>query len=206
MHVAILSGAYAAAVAVGLAYACINLGIACSMDGRRSLSGPWLVPVVLMLGVLVSVWYGYASAVALVLVPSVLANALLLVLFGHTLLPKREPLITRFRRVEMGFVTPVFATYTRHLTLLWTLLFAIATASSLAAAAWGDLTLWSWISFIGVPVASVTLFFGEHIYRAFRFGREGRASPLRTLRIVLHPDAWRAVPMSQLDIQRSVHE
>jgi uncharacterized membrane protein len=206
MHVAILSGAYAAAVAVGLAYACINLGIACSMDGRRSLTGPWLVPVILMSGVLISVWYGYASAVALVLVPSVLVNALLFVLFGHTLLPKREPLITRFRRAEMGFVTPVFSSYTRHLTLLWTLLFAIATASSLAAAVWGDLTLWSWISFIGVPVTGVTLFFGEHIYRAFRFGHEGRASPLRTLRTVLHPGAWRGVPMSRPDMHGSIHE
>jgi uncharacterized membrane protein len=159
-----------------------------------------------MLGVLISVWYGYASAVALVLVPSVLVNALLLVLFGHTLLPKREPLITRFRRAEMGFVTPIFASYTRHLTLLWTLLFAVATASSLAAAAWGDLRIWSWISFFGVPVASVMLFLGEHVYRAVRYGREGRASPLRTLRVVLHPNAWRAVPMSQPDMQSSVHE
>jgi uncharacterized membrane protein len=192
MHVAMVRSAYAEAVAVGLAYACANLAIACATVGRKSLHGPWLVPVALMLGAEIAILYGYVSAIVLLLAPPVVVNALLCLLFGHTLLPGREPLITRFRRVEVGQVAPPFVSYTRHLTLLWTLLFAIATASSGAAAIWGDLTVWSWISLIAVPVANVAFFLGEHAYRWVRYGTEGRSSPLRTACVVFHPDVWRS--------------
>jgi len=206
VHVAILHGAYAAAVGVALTYACVNLVIACSAGGRNPLRSPWLVPVILMVGAQIAVWAGYRSAVALILMPSIVMNAFLLILFGHTLLPGQESLITRFRRLEKGHVAPVFVSYTRHLTLLWTTLFAIATAVSLAAAAWGDITLWSWIAVIAIPAASLLLFLGEHAYRAVRFGAEGRSSPLRTVRIMLHPDAWRPDPAQRSGIQGRGHD
>jgi uncharacterized membrane protein len=75
--------------------------------------------------------------------------------------------------------------------MLWAVLFAIATIASVAAALWGDAAVWSWISLIAIPVASLSLFLGEHVYRALRFGPEGRSSPMRTLAIVLRSDAWR---------------
>jgi len=191
IHVAILHDAYRAAVAAGLAYSCISFAIGWFAAERRSLWSPWLVPIVLMIGAEVAIWCGYTSAVALVLAPSVVVNAMLLVLFGHTLLPGREPLITRFRRIEEGHVALKFVSYTRRLTVLWVVLFAIATIASVAAALWGDAAVWSWVSLIGIPVASVSLFLGEHVYRALRFGPEGRSSPMRTLAIVLRSDAWR---------------
>ena len=206
VHVAILRSAYALAVEVGLVYALANFAIAYWNGDRKPLRSPWLVPVVLMMGAQLAVWLGYTSAVALVLAPSVVMNAALLVLFGHTLLPGREPLITRFRRLEEGYVAPVFVSYTRCLTVIWATLFAIATVVSLAAASWGDVAMWSWISLIVIPVTSLALFLGEHVYRVVRYGAEGRSSPLRTLRTVLRPDAWRDCALSRPGIHGSIHE
>lgn len=189
-HTAIVYGAHAVAVAVALAYACANVAIVWLSGGRPTLRTPWLIPAVLLLGAQVAVWLGHSSAVIVVLAPSILLNLLFLALFGHTLLPGREPLITRFRRLEFGHVAPVFVSYTRRLTVAWTVLFAVATAASVFAAVWGDLALWSWIAFIGVPFASLSFFLGEHVYRAFRYGEDGRSSPLRTVRLLLHPGAW----------------
>ena len=199
IHIAILKETYDLAVAAGLVYSSISFAIGWFAAERRSFWSPWLVPIVLMIGAQVGIWCGYKSAVALVLAPSVAVNAMLFVLFGHTLLPGREPLITRFRRVEQGYVTLKFASYTRYLTILWVILFAIATITSVAAAFWGGTALWSWISLVAIPVATSSLFLGEHIYRALRFGPEGRSSPMRTLAIVLRPDAWRDSATSQPD-------
>lgn len=189
-HMAIVSGAHATAVAVALAYACANVAIVWLGRGRPTWRTPWLVPVALLLGAQVAISRGHSSAVAVILAPSIVVNLLFFILFGHTLLPGQEPLITRFRRLEFGHVAPVFVSYTRRLTVAWTALFAVATAASLLAAVWGDLALWSWIAFIGIPFASLSFFLGEHVYRAFRYGEDGRSSPLRTVRLLLHPDAW----------------
>src|SRR5215510_4310749 len=148
IHIGILIENYGVAVTVGLAYSCVSFAIGWFAAERRSLWSPWLVPIILMIGAEVAIWCGYTSAVALVLAPSVVVNAMLLVLFGHTLLPGREPLITRFRRIEQGYVALKFVSYTRYLTMLWVILFAIATIASVAAALWGDAGLWSWVSLI----------------------------------------------------------
>lgn len=206
IHVAILHGAYQLAVTAGLAYSCINFATVWSAGDKRALRSPWLVPVVLMIGAQLAIWCGYTSAVALVLAPSVVVNAMLFVLFGHTLLPGREPLITRFRRLEEGHVSPKFVSYTRYLTVLWAVLFAVATMASVAAAIWGDVALWSWVSLIAIPAVSLSLFLGEHVYRAFRYGPEGRSSPMRTLAVMFRPEAWQNTPMSQPDVHGTLHE
>jgi len=114
----------------------------------------------------------------------------MLYIFGHTLLPGKEPLITRFRRLDLGHVEPKFIGYTRQLTMLWTILFAAGTLVSLAAAISGNVELWSWIAFVLLPALTVMLFLGEHVYRAYRYGAEERTSPLHTLSLMFHPQAW----------------
>jgi len=194
IHVAIVQQAEAAAVVAGLAYAIANLAIdwrAGAGAGRRSV---WFIAIGVLLTTLAAISAGYASAVALLLAPSVVVNAALFALFGHTLLPGREPLITRFRRFDIGYVAPKFIRYTRRLTVLWMILFAFGTAVSLAAAVAGNIELWSWIAFVLLPALSVAFFLGEHGYRAYRYGVEGRASPLHTLGLMFHPQAWLPQP------------
>jgi uncharacterized membrane protein len=190
IHVAIIKQADAAAVITGLAYAGANLAIDWQAGASAGRRGIWFVAIGALSIALAAVLAGYASAVALLLAPSVVVNAALLALFGHTLLPGREPLITRFRRFEIGYVAPKFVRYTRLLTMLWTILFAFGTAVSLAAAVAGNIELWSWLAFVLLPALTVGFFLGEHAYRACRYGTEGRASPLRTLALILHPQAW----------------
>lgn len=137
---------------------------------------------------------GYPGLAQAVTLPPVALNLFMLAVFGRTLLPGREPLITRLCRLEriaLGLeVPPDLAAYTRRLTVLWVLLFAALAALSAWAAAFADLVLWSWIANIAAPAASITLFLGEHVWRSLRYPAHGPASPLRTLRTMLRPDAW----------------
>lgn len=205
IHVAILHQAHAAAIAVGLCYAAVNLAIDWNSGVSANRFYGWLAAIGIMLLALVAILAGYASAVALLLAPSVLANAAMFALFGRTLLPGREPLITRFRRFDVGHVAPKFTRYTRRLTLLWTILFAIGTTVSLAAAIAGDIELWSWIAFVLIPAITVAFFLGEHAYRAYRYGAEGRASPLRTLALMFHPQAWLPQPVREPQSDNARH-
>ncbi len=190
IHIAIVKQAPAAAVIVGLGYAIINLVLDWGQGASFTRRVSWVAAIMLLLAALAAIWQGYASAIALLLAPSVLANLAMLYVFGHTLLPGKEPLITRFRRLEIGYVAPKFIGYTRQLTMLWTILFAAGAIVSLAAAISGNVELWSWVAFVLLPALTVALFVGEHVYRAYRYGAEGRTSPLRTLSLMFHPQAW----------------
>jgi uncharacterized membrane protein len=205
-HVAIVRGAYDIAIGTGLAYAGVNLVLALAADRRSQAWKPWLIPVGPLVAAQMAMAMGYEEAISIVLAPSIIVNVAMIFVFGHTLLPRREPLITRFRRFHIGHVTPELAAYTRVLTVLWTIMFAMAAAVSIAAALSGDIALWSWISFIGLPSAGLLLFLGEHVYRALRYGAEGRSSPLSTVQIMLDPRAWRDTSAAHVRIASGEHE
>lgn len=125
-----------------------------------------------------------------ILMPPVLLNGFFLYVFGRTVLPGREPLITRFRRVMGSELTPETRLYTRRLTICWALLFAVFLFASTLLALYADLAVWSWIVNLGCPAAAGVFFLSEHIYRARYLNHFGSASLSRTLRTILHPDAW----------------
>ncbi len=197
IHIAIVKQAPAAAIIVGLGYAIINLVLDWGQGASAARRIAWFTAIMLLVAALAAIWHGYASAIALLLAPSVLANLAMLYVFGHTLLPGKEPLITRFRRLDIGHVEPKFIRYTRQLTMLWTILFAAGTLVSLAAAVSGNVELWSWIAFVLLPALTVALFLGEHVYRAYRYGAEERTSPLRTLSLMFHPQVWLPQPVAE---------
>jgi uncharacterized membrane protein len=197
IHIAIVKQAPAAAIIVGLGYAIINLVLDWGHGASAARRIAWFAAIMLLIAALAAIWHGYASAIALLLAPSVLANLAMLYVFGHTLLPGKEPLITRFRRLDIGHVEPKFIRYTRQLTMLWTVLFAAGTLVSLAAAMSGNVELWSWIAFVLLPALTVALFLGEHVYRAYRYGAEERTSPLRTLSLMFNPQAWLPQPAAE---------
>jgi uncharacterized membrane protein len=203
IHVAITEDAQAMAVLVALIGYTATLGLNWFRTGRPP-GKLAIAGVVVVLAALLVIWLGYASAVTVVLAPSVIFNAGLLVIFGHTLLPGREPLITRFRRIDVGFVAPVFVSYTRTLTALWTLIFAVGTTVSLGAALWGDIALWSWLALIVLPIVTAVFFVGEHVYRAIRYGPEAGASLLRTLRIMTDERAWALAPAGEPEPRREL--
>ena len=101
--------------------------------------------------------------------------------FAATLLPGREPLISRYTRFDFGHLPPDCAAYTRGLTLLWAALlagFAAAQAAALAG-------LWRPSAVLGVEAAvGGALFLGEHLVRGLRFPHHGPATVRRTVRAV----------------------
>jgi uncharacterized membrane protein len=110
-----------------------------------------------------------------------LANLVVCWQFGATLLPGREPLITRYTRFDMGGMPPECRPYTRALTLLWVVFLAgFAAAHALALAG-------PWSSGVVLAVEAglgAALFLGEHALRNLRFPQHGRATVRRTLRAV----------------------
>ncbi len=103
--------------------------------------------------------------------------------FAATLMPGREPLISRYTRFDYGHLPPDLAPYTRLLTALWAALlagFAAAQAVALLAGHW-----WSASAVLAVEAAACgALFFGEHLVRGTLFPHHGPVTLRRTVRAV----------------------
>jgi uncharacterized membrane protein len=101
--------------------------------------------------------------------------------FASTLLPGREPLITRYTRFDFGHLPPDCALYTRRLTVLWAaLLAAFAAAQSLVLAGhWRPSAVLA-----AEAVLCGAVFLGEHLVRGWRFPHHGRPTLRRTVRAV----------------------
>lgn len=120
----------------------------------------------------------------LLYLPPVAINLALCWLFGRTLERGREPLISRFAVMEQGALTPELASYTRTLTWIWTLLFALAAAAAGALALWAGREAWSlFTNFINTALVAA-LFVGEFAYRRVRFRGYQHHSLLGLLRNV----------------------
>ncbi len=99
--------------------------------------------------------------------PHVLFNLALMILFGHTLLPGREPLITLFARRVHGTVPPEIVAYTAQVTWLWTLFFAATAVLSLLLYHFAPLQVWSvFANVLSLPLV-ILVFVGEYIFRLY---------------------------------------
>jgi uncharacterized membrane protein len=92
-------------------------------------------------------------------------NLLLAILFGRTLRAGREPLVARFARLVHGAIPPEVESYTRQVTLAWTIFFA--TLFSLSSALYlGDLIpAWSLLANILSPILVGAMFVIEYAVR-----------------------------------------
>jgi uncharacterized membrane protein len=151
----------------------------------------WLLGCALALGLIVAGLSGVRAIAAIILFPPALISAYFFVLFGRTLQPGQEPLITRFSRVNFdGTVPPAIARYTRRLTVVWTLLFGAMTVETAALGAFAELQTWSWWANVINPTVAISFFFLEHGFRALWYREWGRSSPLRTIAIMMRPSSW----------------
>jgi uncharacterized membrane protein len=157
-------------------------------SGRRQLL--WAALGGLMILVLIATLQDMPGLAKIILLPPVLMNGLFLVVFGCTLLPGREPLITRFSRLEWDTMSDDLNRYTRRLTIGWTVLFALSLLAAVLFAVYADLATWSWFVNLGAPAVCLFYFLAEHLYRIRRFGADVTVSPVRTIRVMLRPEAW----------------
>lgn len=125
-----------------------------------------------------------ALAVTGAAAPAVLAalgNACVALRFGITLLPGREPLISRYSRFDAAGLPDGHGGYTRRLTAVWTVLLG---ALALVYAGMGLAALPVGPILALQPFLCLGLFLGEHVLRNRLFPQHGRATPLRTLRAI----------------------
>ena len=92
---------------------------------------------------------------------------ILLALFGRTLLPGQLPLCTRFARAVHAplVLSAAHESYTRHVTLAWTLFFALMALASTALFVLFPLATWSvFANFLTLPLV-VLMFVAEYLIR-----------------------------------------
>jgi len=89
--------------------------------------------------------------------------------FGRTLLPGREPLVTRFARLVHGDLPPRMARYTRQVTIAWAVFFALMAAVAIALYAFASRELWSaFVNLLTIPCV-LAMFVAEYSIRRLRF-------------------------------------
>jgi uncharacterized membrane protein len=140
------------------------------------------VAPVAFVAIAVAGWYSDQVAWLAALVP-IAGHAMFAVIFGASLRPGREPLITTFSRLARGHLPDEVVPYTRRLTIVWTVVMSVLTvALSVVALVRPGLLGGAVTTSIGLIVA---LFLGEHWVRHRVFPHLPLTPPLRTGRIVL---------------------
>ena len=117
----------------------------------------------------IQAWRGDGLAPAtLYLSQHVGIHLLLAFMFGSTLQPEREPLITALaRRVHAGGagLTPAMAAYSRKVTVVWTLYFVAMALLSVTLYVRAPFEAWAVFANLATPVAMLLLFVGEFALR-----------------------------------------
>lgn len=93
----------------------------------------------------------------------------LLWLFGRSLRPRREALITRFARFFHGEISPAVERYTRQVTVLWCVFFSGMLIVDFVLFTFVSTDAWLFFAnVLNLPLLIGT-FLGEYVYRSFRF-------------------------------------
>lgn len=166
------------------------LMLACWVMTRPRIKPVWLV-VLLAAGAVTyllashDVW-GLAAAYG---IPHAAIYLALLWLFGHTLLTGEEPLITRLARRVHGMLQPDLEAYTRWLTGVWCMFFAIQLVISALLFEFASPAWWSFfVNLLNFPLLAL-MFVGEYGYRVLRHPGFPRASIRMAIEAFLHDAA-----------------
>lgn len=117
----------------------------------------------------------------LLYLPPVIVNLLLCWFFGRTLVAAREPIISVIARLDRGSLPDDLASYTRGLTWVWAVFFALTAVASAMLALSAPQELWAIFNDISYLFAGL-LFFGEFVYRRARYRRYPHSSALHVIR------------------------
>jgi len=159
------------------------LGLLALFTARR---GPRLVAGAAFLGLaglVLQAWRGGGLApTTLYLTQHVAIHAALAIMFGLTLRPGQEPLVTALARRVHGGLTPGMAAYSRKVTLVWSVYFVLMGTISIGLFLFAPFDSWALFANLMTPLAMVLLFVGEFL-----------------LRYRLHPEFERATLADQMN-------
>jgi uncharacterized membrane protein len=102
---------------------------------------------------------------SLFFVEHAVTNLTLAILFGRTLAPGHEPLVTSFARLLHGTLPPEVERYTRQVTAAWTIFFLALFTASCVLYLGGFLAAWSVLANIASPILVATMFAAEYVVR-----------------------------------------
>ncbi|MEO7726695.1 MAG: hypothetical protein ABIS45_05535 [Burkholderiales bacterium] len=145
------------------------LGLACWVVARARHKFYWalaLLAIAIVIYVLETrAPWGLAAAYGL---PHAAIYLSLLLLFGSTLRPGREPLVTRLARTVHGTLAPAMAAYARNVTIAWCVFFCAQVAASALLFCLAPPAVWSlFINVVNMPLL-ILMFAGEYAYRSVR--------------------------------------
>jgi uncharacterized membrane protein len=127
--------------------------------------------------------YGRVGLLAVNGFPNATLNLFLLWLFGRTLLPGQDPLISQISRHINGQLLPEVAEYTRYVTIAWCIFFGLEVIASLLLYAFAPLAAWSFfINVLNLPLL-ILMFVGEKAYRTLRFPHHPKTSILKAIEV-----------------------
>ncbi len=101
--------------------------------------------------------------------------------FGSSLLPGREPMVSRFARQLHGSLSARQRRYTRAVTWTWTLFFAAMALTSLLLFAYASAAQWALFAELLTPLLVVALFAAEYLVRLCALPAHERAGPVASL-------------------------
>jgi uncharacterized membrane protein len=146
----------------------------------------WPLVVLLSAGAVYYIATGDHGRIGLLAVNGLSAatvNLFLLWLFGRTLLPGREALISQISRRINGHLKPEIAAYTRRVTVAWCIFFTAQVVISLLLYLLAPVAVWSlFINVLNVPLL-VLMLVGEKAYRTARFPHHPKTSILKAIEV-----------------------
>jgi uncharacterized membrane protein len=127
--------------------------------------------------------YGRVGLLAVNGLANATLNLFLLWLFGRTLLPGKEPLISQISRHINGQLLPEVAIYTRYVTIAWCIFFGLEVVVSLSLYAFAPRAAWSFfINVLNLPLL-ILMFVGEKTYRTVRFPHHPKTSIMKAIEV-----------------------
>ena len=120
----------------------------------------------------------------------------LLLTFGLTLRPGREPLITAMARKLHGAVPDELAVYTRHVTIAWCCFFAMQLTTSIMLFLLAPLVIWSFfVNVLDIPMV-IAMYAAEYLCRLHCLQNPPRHSLAEIFDMVAEARKPRAEPAS----------
>lgn len=186
-HAAVASGSWGAAAVAAVALQATLLLTLLLWQPFRGRG--WLAAAAAAALVAVVLVYSHAASsdpVALAGAPHAIIYIGLLAVFGASLLPGREPIVTAVARRMRGTLPAGVAAYTRRVTAAWCVFFAAQLVASFILFHAAPAEVWSvFVNFLNLPLL-VLMFAGEYLWRRRRFPHlrhAGLVAALRALRL-----------------------
>jgi uncharacterized membrane protein len=130
-------------------------------------TGRWLLlPLVTLILYLLWSWQFSAT---LLLLPPILINLVLAIVFGSTLVPGATPLITQFSQIMKGDLDAKAIRYTRQVTIAWIVFFVLMTIEAVVLALYASPFVWSLFTNFLNYLFLFLFFFVEYLLRIRRF-------------------------------------